>query len=41
MSIAGFNSDEIAKSFIKRGGLEPKNKKIVRESLDDETVLVY
>jgi len=38
MSIAGFNSDEIAKSFIKRGGLEPKNKKIVRESLDDETV---
>ena len=38
MSIAGFRSDEIAKAFIKRGGLEPKNKKIIRESLDDETV---
>ena len=38
MSIAGFRSDEIARAFIKRGGLEPKNKKIIRESLDDETV---
>ena len=38
MSISGFSSDEIAKAFIKRGGLEPKNKKIIRESLDDETV---
>jgi hypothetical protein len=38
MSIAGFRSDEIAKAFIKRGGLEPRNKKIIRESLDDETV---
>ena len=35
MSISGFSSDEIAKAFIKRGGLEPKNKKITRESLDE------